>query len=622
MSATPEFVGGPRFEVRRRLGAGGFGIVYEVFDKERGADLAIKALARLDPAALYRFKREFRAIADVRHRNLVELHELVSVGNEWILVMELVRGVDALAWVRPGAEKTAVTLDRGAPQVDHARLRSVLAQIAEGLSALHAAGRIHRDVKPSNVLVESETGRVVIVDFGIATELEPEGGAPNSDLTLLAGTPEYMAPEQGTGDALTAAADWYAVGVLMFEALTGRLPFLGAPLQILLDKQRFEAPHPTEIVKGIPQDLAALCVDLLRTRPETRPKGSEVLRRLGVGTEESRRARSGVRSANSRGDRALLVGRDRELAALAEAYDHTRSGRPATVVVSGDSGMGKTALVQSFLETIRDEAIVLAGRCYERESVPYKALDAVIDELSRALLRLPPNEAAAVVPRDVAALVRLFPVLQRAAAIAEAPRRPLASVDPQQLRLRGFGALRELLARIADRRPLVLFIDDLQWGDVDSTALLAELSAPPDAPCFLLVVSHRTEDTQSEVLRLFHASATAVRPIKLAPLDKEHVRELASSLLGEGTPASLIENVAEESRGAPILVRELVDSVQAEGSSFSSAIRLELLFKNRLDALPAGARRLLEVLAVAGRPLRLEHALAAAGLEGDAKREA
>jgi hypothetical protein len=601
--------------VRRRIGAGGFGIVYEVFDKERGAELAIKALARLDPAALYRFKREFRAIADVRHRNLVELHELVSVGSEWILVMELVRGVDALAWARPGG------------LVDTTRLRAMLAQIAEGLTALHAAGRIHRDVKPPNVLVETETERVVIVDFGIATELEPEGGgAQNSDLTLLAGTPEYMAPEQGTGDALTAAADWYAVGVLMFEALTGRLPFVGAPLQILLDKQRFEAPHPSELVKGIPQDLAALCVDLLRTRPEMRPKGSEVLRRLGVAAEDSRRPRSGVRSNTTRGDRALLVGREAELEALARAYDDTRSGRPTTVVVSGTSGMGKTALVQSFLEGVRDEAIVLAGRCYERESVPYKALDAVIDELSRALLRLPPNEAAAVVPRDVAALVRLFPVLQRAGAIAEAPRRPLASVDPQQLRLRGFGALRELLARLADRRPLVLFIDDLQWGDVDSTALLAELSAPPDAPCFLLIVSHRTEDEKSEVLRLFHtntgASAVSVRAIPLAPLDKVHVRALASSLLGEGAPASLIENVAEESRGAPILVRELVDSVQAEGSSLSSTIRLEALFENRLDALPAGARRLLEVLAVAGRPLRLEHALAAAGLEGDSKREA
>lgn len=616
MSATPEFVGGPRFEVRRRLGAGGFGIVYEVYDHERRAEVALKALARLDAPALYRFKREFRAIADVRHKNLVELHELVSVGDEWFLVMELVRGGDALTWAGN----------------DHARLRIVLRQLAEGLVALHAAGRLHRDVKPSNVLVEEESGRVVIVDFGITADLDPEGGTrKDSDMSLLAGTPEYMAPEQGTGDTLTTAADWYAMGVFLFEALTGRLPFVGGPLQILLDKQRFEAPNPSEIRPGIPQDLATLCVDLLRTRPDARPKGSEVLRRLGV-TAEQRAANSGVRSATTRADRMLLVGRESELEELASAYERARSGRPTTVVVSGRSGMGKTALVQAFLESVRDEAIVLAGRCYERESVPYKALDAVIDELSRTLLQLPANEAAAVVPRDVAALVRLFPVLQRAPAIAEAPRRVLAKVEPLQLRMRGFVALRELLARLSDRRPLVIFIDDLQWGDADSAALLTELAAPPDAPSFLLVASHRSEDVSTSApLKLFLASDSGgatkrseedVRMLHLAPLAREHVRALASTLLGPDAPPSLVDGVAEESRGAPILVRELVDNVQADGSALSSTLRLEVLFRNRLRALPDSARRLLEVLSVAGRPLRLEHAMAAASLSGDARREA
>lgn len=631
MVSTPEQIGGPRFEVKRRIGAGGFGIVYEALDHERGADVALKTLARLDAAALYRFKREFRGLADVRHKNLVELYELVSYGTEWVLVMELVRGGDCLSYVREVASKDAPTQpapdhphrvrtpDAIVANTDFGRLREVLAQLVEGVMALHAAGKLHRDIKPSNVLVEEHTGRVVVVDFGITTELDEQAGK-RSDQHAITGTPEYMAPEQGTGDTLTEAADWYAMGVLLFEALTGRLPFVGSPLQILLDKQRYEAPRPSELAKNLPQDLAALCVDLLRVRPETRPKGTEILRRLGVGANP--RSVSGVRAAapTTRGERALLIGRDRELAVLREAHAAVHGGKPKTVLVGGRSGMGKTALVRHFLDSLGD-AIVLSGRCYERESVPYKALDAVIDELSRALLRLPPAEASAVVPRDAAALVRLFPVLQRVGVIAEAPRRALGTADPQQLRLRGFGALRELLARLSDRHPVVVFIDDLQWGDLDSAALLAELAAPPDPPSFLLIVSYRREDEDKSAPLQSLLAREAVR-IDLEALSRDDVRTLASTLLGPGAPASLVESIVDESRGTPLLVREVVDNVQSEAGAFSSTFRLEDMLRNRLRLLPAAPRILLETLAVAGRPVRLDLAFRASGLEGDERREA
>ncbi|MBI2388247.1 MAG: AAA family ATPase [Deltaproteobacteria bacterium] len=636
MNNAPEFLGGPRFEVRRRIGAGGFGIVYEVWDHDRAAEVAVKTLARLDPAALYRFKREFRGLADVRHRNLVELYELVSEGKDWLLVMELVRGVDCLQWTGGASfSKEVSTISAPKPDApprvqpaspaaaaDFPRLRDMLAQLCEGLLALHAAGKLHRDVKPSNVLVEEATGRVVLVDLGILTELE-DHAAKNSDQSLIAGTPEYMAPEQGTGDTLTAAADWYSVGVLLFEALTGRLPFVGAPLQILLDKQRKEAPRPSDFVRGLPPDLATLCADLLRPSPESRPSGKEVLRRLG--RSDAPRSVSGMRAAvpSTRAERALLVGRDAELARIEDGYEAARRGRPTTVVVSGRSGIGKTALVRSFLDRLDSDAIVLCGRCYERESVPYKALDAVIDELSRALLHLPPREAAAVVPRDAAALVRLFPVLQRVGAIAEAPRRTLVSADPQQLRMRGFGALRELLARLTDRHPLVLFIDDLQWGDADSAALLAELAAPPDPPSFLLIASHRSNE-ESPPLKLILGTPDRrdlVR-IELGPLSREEVRALASTLLGPGAPSALVAGIVDESRGSPLLVREVVDSVQAETGAFSSGFRLADMLRNRLLLLPAPARRLIEVLSVAGRPVRLDHAMRAAELSGDDRRAA
>ncbi|WP_437945274.1 protein kinase [Sorangium sp. So ce296] len=691
-----------RFTIGRRLGEGAFGVVYEAHDRERGARVAMKSLHRLDPVALYRFKREFRALSEVVHPNLVALHELFSEDDRWFFTMDLIEGADFLSavrgpsaqrapaqsasmrapaggdpdetapvvsstWPEPVASGAARGLDDAARGLDDAArglgdaarglgdaarapaaappprwgpLRSALLQLAQGLAALHAAGKLHRDLKPSNVLVTPE-GRVVILDFGLVTELS--AGSIDQSGSHIAGTPAYMAPEQARRGTLSPACDWYAVGVMLYEALTGRRPFEGGALEVIVQKQRDRPPPPSALADGIPGDLDALCAELLRPEPGERPPAHEVLRRLSppdgeaegrargeAGAPERPRARS---SAPAPG--APFVGRAGHLEALRGAFARARGGRATTVHIHGTSGAGKTALVRRFLDELSaaGEAVVLEGRCYERESVPYKAVDSLIDALSRHLARLPRLDAAELMPRDVHAVVRLFPVLGRVDAIARAPRREVEPPDARELRRRGFAALREILARIADRRPLVLFIDDLQWGDTDSAALLTDLLREPDAPALLLLLCYRSEDAaRSElVARLLPpdaagADAGDVRALAVGALSPEEGRALALALLGGGDRAAAqADAIAEEAEGNPFFVLELSREVEgraAPESSRGAGVRLGSVLAGRLLRLPAAARRLLEVVAVSGKPLGRRDAREAAGLTPDEEQAA
>jgi hypothetical protein len=596
-SDLPSFDG---FDTLGVLGSGSMGVVYRAFDRKRRQTVALKTLKGLSAESLLRFKQEFRTLADLAHPHLVAFHELLGEGERWFFTMELVEGVDFLTWVRGGKVPGPLPSER------HERLRASLVQLGEGLVVLHNAGKLHRDIKPSNIRVAADgvaaDGRLVLLDFGLAAELDVTGHHENVRQVLL-GTVAYMAPEQAAGRAVSPASDWYSVGAMLFEALTGRLPYTGTVPEVLHNKQEQPAPHPQALYAELPADLAQLCRELLSRNPANRPSGGEVLTRLG--------------SAGAAGHRApgqLLLGRESHLAALHDTYRAVAAGSPQVVLVHGPSGMGKTALLRAFLRELAEmtAAVVLAGRCYEQESVPYKALDTLVDALSQHLGALPVGEAGDLLPRDVFALARVFPVLHRVRPIASAPLRYADVLDRQQLRLRAFGALRELLARLARRQPLVLCIDDLQWGDVDSAALLGELLRPPEPPVLLLVGSYRSEDAAgSAFLREFlgGAETNAWRTLAVEPLTDEQARAMALAFLGrvDARTAHLADSVGRESGGSPFFVQELVEHLQSDAGTQetwpASGIALDAVVWRRVEALPEPARRPLELLAVAGGPV-------------------
>jgi serine/threonine protein kinase/tetratricopeptide (TPR) repeat protein len=579
----------PGYEVVEELGKGGMGIVYKARDRRRGSLVALKTLQRFDPAGLARFKHEFRGFANVSHPNLVTLHELLSDGQQWFLVMELVEGVPFQTYVSRCPD----------------RLRAALRQLAEGTQALHEAGKLHRDIKPSNALVTPQ-GRVVLLDFGLAADLDQQGQHQSTEQHIL-GTIAYMAPEQAAAGPVGPPADWYSVGVLLYEVLTGKLPYKGTALQVLQQKQDREPPAPSTLAPNVPEDLNALCVDLLCREPTRRPSGPEVLRRLGGVPDPGRILPQD----------GPFLGRDRHLEVLGEAYSRLKQGRTVIRYIHGKSGVGKSTLIQRFLTNLgrEEEVVVLSGRCYEQESVPYKALDSLVDSLARYWRRLPRHQSEALLPRDVTALTRVFPVLWRVEAVAEAPPSATEVPDPHQLRRRAFAGLREVLARLGDRKRLVLCIDDLQWGDVDSALLLASLLQPPDQPALLLLGCYRREDAQSssflrtlQQTRVGQDDKIDEQELAVDPLSEADAQELASALLGsEGPQArSAAAAVAQEAAGLPLFVQELAQSVrtsQSETTTLAEHIALEQVLWSRVLRLPEEARYLLEVVAVAGRPL-------------------
>ncbi len=474
-------------------------------------------------------------------------------------------------------------------------LRKVLPQLARGLHALHAANKIHRDVKPSNIQVTAD-GRVVLLDFGLAAELDRHQRQGDH---AIVGTVPYMAPEQCGGDhVLAPSADWYALGVVIFQALTGRLPFEGPPARVLYDKQTQTPPRAAQLALDVPKDLDELCAELLEREPTRRPSGTVLLNRLGVDDDAARRLQASSLSREN-----SFAGRDAELASLEAALAPLARGRASVAVVRAPSGQGKTALCARFVERVRlatENALVLRGRCLDREDVPYKAIDPLIDELSDWWMALGPSDAQALLPRDAYLLPTLFPVLDRVPAIADAPR-SRAIADPQARRTQAFDALRETLQRLGDRHTVVLFLDDMQWVDRDTQALLADLLRAPDPPPILLVLATRI-DGGEPILALARKMDAELAVIDVGPLPDDAALALAHSHLGaEDTETAA--RLVREAEGSPLFLIEMTRYLRAHKVDDLRGRGLDAMLGERIAELDPMARVLAELVSVAGEPL-------------------
>jgi predicted ATPase len=338
-----------------------------------------------------------------------------------------------------------------------------------------------------------------------------------------------------------------------------------------------------------------------------------VLRRLGLGAGAD---------APAPAPAATFVGRAPELAALDAAYADVAAGRTVTVLVEGESGVGKSALVRELAARVAGPStLVLRGRCYERESVPYKGVDALIDELAHYLASLREDEAAALLPDRAPLLRTLFPVLDAVPAVRDARATRSEVRNPQEARAQMFALLRSLLVNVALYRRLVLVVDDLQWADADSLALLADVLRPPHAPPLLLLASIRSATTRAapgkSVQDRLADFPGDVRWIHHEPLGAESARDLARALLarasGSVPAAAEVEAIAAEAKGHPLFLDELVRHRAMRDAE--APMRLDDALVARAARLAPAARKVLELVAVAGVPVTQQVAGAAAERE-------
>ena len=424
-----------------------------------------------------------------------------------------------------------------------------------------------------------------------------------------------MSPEQGACRPLSEASDWYAVGVMLYEVLTGELPFRGDPLKVITEKQTNVPVPPIEFDSAVPQDLNDLCMSLLEIEPENRPTATEVLRALGADALAERVSGS---ASYADMDSIDLVGREKHFEILNKSLAAVKAGETRSVFVHGHSGMGKSVLLRRFLDQVKQDehTILLEGRCYEQETVPFKALDSLIDALAAYLRSLRRSRSSVLIPEDTLPLVRLFPVFGQVPTAADSYNKPpIGNADQNELRQRALNTLRELFRNLSRTHTLVLHIDDLQWGDDDSSNLLADLVRPPEPPQMLLLGSYRREELESSTaLKSLQEAYSSGRELphryELAVdvLTKEDASRLALLLIGDErfNAEKIAERIANESRGQPFFVWELAQHVKySQDDTISTAGMLELdeVIWSRVTRMQPDTRLLLEAFAVSGRPM-------------------
>jgi transcriptional regulator with GAF, ATPase, and Fis domain/predicted ATPase len=460
--------------------------------------------------------------------------------------------------------------------------------VATALSGLHARGLVHRDVNPSNILVDLTSGGAWLTGFGLTTRLA-RGHHPPRPQEGIVGTLAYMAPEQ-TGRmnrSVDTRADLYALGVTLYEMLTGSVPFNASePLEWIHSHIARQPVSPGERVLGIPPTLSAIVLKLLSKNAEDRyqtARGVEAdLRTCLAEWESGGRIEAFPLAEHDVPDRLLiaerLYGREREVTALVDAFEHvTRDGRQALVLVSGYSGVGKSSIVNELQQVVvRGGGLFASGKFEPHErDIPFAPIARAFRDVVRSVLLSSDadlerwrEDLRHALGANAQLVIDLVPDLQLIIGAGE----PVTDLPPQQAQVRFHRVLQRFVSVFArPEHPLVLFVDDLQWLDRASLDLLRNLATHDEGMHLLLVGAYRDNEVGpghplSDALAAI-ADVTVVRELEVTSLDREDVGALIADALHHSRDhvEPLAEVVYEKTAGNPFFVIQFLHELADEG---------------------------------------------------------
>jgi tetratricopeptide (TPR) repeat protein len=605
-----------RYRLDSEIGRGGMGIVYRAMDLELMREVAVKVLpdTSSSPDARQRLIREARAAAALNHPHIISVHDVGEFNGTPFFVMELVHG-PSLAQARP---------------VEFSRIVDIAAQICDALEHAHANSIVHRDLKPENVLLSaaSQSGSVKLADLGLAL---PAYAARISHAGLIVGTAAYMAPEQALGHEVDGRADLYALGVLLYELTTGRVPFKGDdPLAVVSQHVHASVVPPRVLRSDLPRALEAVILRLLAKDPSQRfasaGETSVALRdslRVPEPTDEGSAGTVAILDALSRGH---LVGRAAELAEARDLWRRARESHGHAVLLSGEPGAGKTRLAREItIQAAVDGAVVLSGGCYEYEATtPYLPfVEAfrrwVREQKDDAVLRETLGESAIQI-------AKLAPEIETR--LGPFPGRP--ELPAHEERLLFFDAVVDVFANLARKQGLLFYADDLHWADRGTLWLLGHLLRKLREERVLVLGAYReTELDRAHPLAKALVDWNRERLVTRIPLrrfDQAETSEQLGALLGESVSAEFGDAVHRETEGNPFFVEEVLKSLIEKGSVRRESGRwkrcdvselvipqsMKEAIGSRLDRVSKDCNEVLRTAAVLGKTFTFEELIATA----------
>ncbi len=546
----PESFAGGRYLVLGFLGEGGRKRVFRARDTRLDRDVALAVIKPegLDAAARERVTREALSMARLGdHPNIVTVYDIGDEAGDAFLVCQYMPG-GSLADILDGAEGHRLPVDR---------VIEIAEDVLRALEHAHSGGVVHRDLKPANVWMTA-SGTAKLGDFGLAIALEQ---ARLTSEGMMLGTAAYLAPEQAVGGTVDGRADLYALGCVLYEALTGRPPFVGDDAFSVISQHLNTAPLPPSWHSpGVTPSLDAFVVSLLAKVPEDRPESASAaldgLARAVVDSEPP----SPQPDAPAGAQVTRFVGREEELAQIRESIDRAMAGSGSLVLVVGEPGIGKTRLAYQAGEHARMRGMqVLVGRCYEAEAaLPYipfvEAIREIVTDRPADALRSELGDGAPDVAKLVSDIRHRLPDLPQP-----------TSAEPEQERYRLFESVTTFLISASRSTPLMIVLDDLHWADRPSLLLMQHLARRLAGSRLILVGTYRDIELDrrhplSEVLATLRRERLYER-ILLRGLAVEDVKEMLESAAQHrlGTGGTLLARALQrETEGNPFFIEETI----------------------------------------------------------------